>query len=124
MAARLLRPIKKKPSAPGTQKPQKGSHATGQAAQDRFLRQMIDEHRKVAVFLASGVKLEGEIVSYDQYVILMKGALTDSVYKHAISTIQPVDAGSTSAKPPRKTETRAPTIVRRSKPRLVKVGGN
>lgn len=123
MAARLLRPIKKKPSSPRTQKPQKGSHAApGQAAQDRFLRQMIDEHRKVAVFLASGVKLEGEIISYDQYVILMKGALTDSVYKHAISTIQPVEAGS--AKPPRKTETRAPTIVRRSKPRLVKLGGN
>lgn len=118
MAARLLRPIRKKPAPPRTGK---ASHpAAGQAAQDRFLRQMIDEHRKVAVFLASGVKLEGEIVSYDQYVILMKGALTDSVYKHAISTIQPLDAGS--AKPPRKSEARAPTIVRRGKPRLVKLG--
>lgn len=122
MASRLLRPIKKKPAP--AKKTGKASHpASGQAAQDRFLRQMIDEHRKVAVFLASGVKLEGEIVSYDQYVILMKGAITDSVYKHAVSTIQPLDAGS--AKPPRKSsETRAPTIVRRSKPRLVKIGGD
>lgn len=85
---------------------------------------MIDEHRKVAIFLASGVKLEGEIVSYDQYVILMKGPVTDKVYKHAVSTIQPLDSGS--AKPARtaKGETRAPTIVRRPKPRLLKIGEN
>lgn len=124
MPARLLKPIKKKVSAhkPPAPKPGKERHASGQSAQDRFLRQMIDEHRKVAVFLTSGVKLEGEIVSYDQYIILMKGALTDSVYKHAVSTIQPFEAGA--GKPPRKSETRAPTIVRRNKPRLVKIGGN
>ena len=121
MAARLLKP-KKKPIAKKTGK----EGAPGmQSAQDRFLRQMIDEHRKVAVFLASGIKLEGEIVSYDQYVILMKGPLTDEVYKHAVSTIQPLDAGP--AKPARTVksgETKAPTIVRRPKPRLLKIGGN
>ena len=116
MAARLLKPSKKmSPKKAGKE------GAPAPSAQDRFLRQMIDEHRKVAVFLASGVKLEGEIVSYDQYVILMKGALTDKVYKHAISTIQPVDTGP--EKTPRKVETRTPTIVRRIKPRLVRSGG-
>lgn len=118
MAARLLKPIKKKVAF---KKTGKESGSSGQSAQDRFLRQMIDEHRKVAVFLSSGVKLEGEIVSYDQYVILMKGTATDNVYKHAVSTIQPLDAAP--GKPQRKSETRTPTIVRRTRPRLVKTGG-
>jgi host factor-I protein len=119
MAARLLKPVKKKASL---KKTGKESGAPSQSAQDRFLQQMVDEHRKVAVFLASGVKLEGEIVSFDQYVILMKGTATDKVYKHAVSTIQPLDAAP--ARPPRKGEPRAPTIVRRVKPRLIKIGGN
>lgn len=122
MAARLLKPTKKKTTA---KKTGKASASAGASAQDRFLRQMIDEHRKVAVFLASGVKLEGEIVSYDQYVILMKGPLTDKVYKHAVSTIQPLDTGP--AKPARTVksgETKTPTIVRRPKPRLLKIGGS
>ena len=119
MAARLAKPVKKKASP---KKTGKESGAPAQSAQDRFLRQMIDEHRKVAVFLASGVKLEGEIVSFDQYVILMKGTATDKVYTHAVSTIQPLDTGP--AKLPKKGETRAPTIVRRVKPRLVKIAGN
>jgi host factor-I protein len=122
MAARLLKPTKKKTTA---KKSGKTSASAGPPAQDRFLRQMIDEHRRVAVFLASGVKLEGEIVSYDQYVILMKGPLTDKVYKHAVSTIQPLDSGP--AKPARTVksgETKTPTIVRRPKPRLLKIGGS
>lgn len=45
-----------------------------QPAQERFLTQMVEERRTVDVFLISGVKLEGEIVGYDEYVILMKGA--------------------------------------------------
>jgi host factor-I protein len=122
MAARLLKPTNKKKTS--AKKTGKESAAGGLSAQDRFLRQMIDEHRKVAVFLASGVKLEGEIVSYDQYVILMKGPLTDKVYKHAVSTIQPLDAGPARPARPAKSETRTPTIVRRAKPRLLKIGGN
>lgn len=59
-------------------------------AQDRFLNQMIEERRKVAVFLVGGVKLEAEIAGFDQHVIMMKGTTTDQVYKHAVSTIQPV----------------------------------
>lgn len=119
MVARLLKPIKKKTS---TKKPGRESAAPAQSAQDRFLNQMIEEHRKVAVFLASGVKLEGEIVSFDQYVILMKGSMTDKVYKHAISTIQPLDESHAKAPGPAKGETRTPTIIRRVKPRLVKGG--
>jgi len=54
------------------------------------LTQWAKERTKVAVFLVNGVKIEGEIVSFDKYVILVKGEMTDHVYKHAVSTIQPV----------------------------------
>ena len=118
MVARLLKPIKKKTVAKKTGK----DTASAQSAQDRFLNQMIEEHRRVAIFLASGVKLEGEIVSFDQYVILMKGSMTDKVYKHAVSTIQPLDEGETKAPETARGETRAPTIIRRVRPRLVKGG--
>jgi host factor-I protein len=60
------------------------------SAQDRFLTQMSEERRKVVVFLTNGIKLEGEIKSYDEYAILLEGAMTDHVYKHAVSTIQPL----------------------------------
>lgn len=120
MVTRLLKPIRKKTSL---KKTGKESAAPARSAQDRFLRQMIEEHRKVAVYLASGLKLEGEILSFDQYVILMKGAMTDKVYKHAVSTIQPLEEGRAKAGPTVRGETsRAPTIIRRARPRLVKGG--
>lgn len=116
--ARVLKRKKQKTSA----KPPETQRAVpAQSAQDRFLTQMVEERRKVAVFLASGVKLEGEIVSFDQYVILMKGTMMDKVYKHAVSTIQPLEEGSAETDTGAKAATRrAPTIIRRVKPRLVK----
>ena len=82
--------------------------------------QMIQERKRVAVFLMSGVKLEGEIESYDQFVIMIKGATTDQVYKHAVSTIQPAsEARSRSDPRGRDGNTRTPVISRR-KPRLFK----
>ena len=120
MSARLQKPIKKQTTA---KKSGKESAAAAQPAQDRFLNQMIEEHRKVAVFLASGVKLEGEIVSFDQYVILMKGAMTDKVYKHAVSTIQPLEEGAARPAKAATGEPRTPTIIRRVKPRMIRSGG-
>ena len=64
-----------------------------QNAQDRFLTEMIKERRNVAVFLVSGIKLEGRIVGFDDFVIIVHGAMEDQVYKHAVSTIQPVTDG-------------------------------
>jgi len=64
-----------------------------QNAQDRFLTEMIKETRDVAVFLVSGIKLEGKIIAFDDYVIIVHGAMEDQVYKHAVSTIQPVTDG-------------------------------
>ena len=89
-----------------------------QRAQERFLTQMVQERRTVDVFLISGVKLEGEIVAFDEYVILLKGAITDMVYKHAVSTIQPAASVRQGRKATSEQgKSRTPTI-RRAKTRL------
>ena len=105
--------------APGRKAEKQGTTVPSHSVQDRFLNQMIEEHRKVAVFLLSGVKLEGEIVSFDQYVILIKGTLIDSVYKHAVSTIQPIGDGTPRGHGPR-TEAVRSTVISRRKPRLIR----
>lgn len=65
--------------------------------QQAFLDGLIRSHTRVSIFLVNGVKLEGEIRSYDRYVILMKNAVTDKVYKHAVSTIMPMSGQPTAA---------------------------
>ena len=37
----------------------------------------------------NGIKLQGQIESFDQYVVLLKNSVTQMVYKHAISTVVP-----------------------------------
>ena len=61
----------------------------GQQLQDPFLNTLRREHVQVAIYLVSGIKLQGHIESFDQYVILLKNTITQMVYKHAISTIVP-----------------------------------
>ncbi|SRR5258706_5027904 len=66
-------------------------------AQFRFLSELAKERRPVAIFLINGLKLEGKIVSFDDYAILLEGDLSDHVYKHAISTIQPLTVAAARA---------------------------
>jgi len=65
------------------------SQAKGQALQDPFLNILRREHVPVSVYLVNGIKLQGHIESFDQYVVLLKNTVTQMVYKHAISTIVP-----------------------------------
>lgn len=67
------------------------------SVQQGFLDELIRSHTRVSIFLVNGVKLEGEIRSYDRYVILMKNAVTDKIYKHAVSTIMPMSGNATAA---------------------------
>ena len=60
-----------------------------QLLQDPYLNELRKEKISVSVFLVNGIKLQGLIVSFDQYVILLKSNVTQMVYKHAISTIVP-----------------------------------
>jgi len=66
--------------------------AKGQQLQDPFLNAIRKEHVQVAIYLVNGIKLQGHVESFDQYVILLKNTITQMVYKHAISTIVPVRA--------------------------------
>ena len=61
----------------------------GQQLQDPFLNALRKEHVQVAIYLVNGIKLQGQIESFDQYVILLKNSITQMVYKHAVSTIVP-----------------------------------
>ena len=63
--------------------------AKGQILQDPFLNALRKEKIPVSVYLVNGIKLQGEIDSYDQFVILLKSNVNQMVYKHAISTIVP-----------------------------------
>ncbi|HCK04166.1 MAG TPA: RNA chaperone Hfq [Methylophilaceae bacterium] len=57
--------------------------------QDLFLNQVIEEKVSVSIYLLNGIKLQGQIESFDQYVIVLNGAFPQLIYKHAISTIVP-----------------------------------
>ena len=61
----------------------------GQNLQDTFLNTLRKEHTPVSIFLVNGIKLQGRVDSFDQYVIMLKNTMVQMVYKHAISTIVP-----------------------------------
>ena len=60
-----------------------------QKIQDPFLNAMRKERIPLSIFLKSGIKLQGTIVSFDQYIVMLKNVTTQAVYKHAIATIVP-----------------------------------
>ncbi len=57
--------------------------------QEPFLNTLRKERVPVSIFLMNGIKLQGQIEAFDQFVVLLKGSLSQLVYKHAISTIVP-----------------------------------
>ena len=61
----------------------------GQMLQEPFLNALRREHVPVSIFLVNGIKLQGQIESFDQFVILLKNNVSQMVYKHAVSTIVP-----------------------------------
>ena len=61
----------------------------GQNLQDNFLNTLRKEHTPVSIFLVNGIKLQGKVDSFDQYVIMLKNTISQMVYTHAISTIVP-----------------------------------
>lgn len=64
--------------------------AKGQSLQDPFLNTLRKERVPVSIYLVNGIKLQGQIESFDQFVVLLKNAVSQMVYKHAISTVVPV----------------------------------
>ena len=61
----------------------------GQSLQDPFLNQLRKDRVPVSIFLVSGIKLQGQIESFDQFVILLRNTVNQMIYKSAISTVVP-----------------------------------
>jgi host factor-I protein len=72
--------------------------------QDPFLNALRKEHVPVSIYLVNGIKLQGQVESFDQYVVLLRNTVTQMVYKHAISTIVPGRAISLPPHPQEQTE--------------------
>ena len=85
----------------------------GQSLQDPFLNMLRKERVPVSVFLVNGIKLQGQIESFDQFVVLLRNSVSQMVYKHAISTVVP----SRNMKLPHSDETRHPRSDERRHPR-------
>ncbi len=63
--------------------------AKAQSLQEPFLNALRKEKIPVSIFLVSGIKLQGQIESFDQFVILLKNGVNQMIYKSAISTVVP-----------------------------------
>lgn len=61
----------------------------GQSLQDPYLNALRKERIPVSIFLVNGIKLQGQIESFDQFVVLLKNNVSQMIYKHAISTVVP-----------------------------------
>ncbi len=57
--------------------------------QEPFLNTLRKERIPVSVFMVNGIKLQGTIDSFDQFIVMLKNVTTQAVYKHAIATIVP-----------------------------------
>jgi host factor-I protein len=61
----------------------------GNELQNEFLEGLRKESIPVSIFLVNGIKLQGQIECFDQYVILLKSNSHQAIFKHAISTVVP-----------------------------------
>jgi host factor-I protein len=83
--------------------------ARGQSLQDPFLNTLRKERVPVSIYLVNGIKLQGQIDSFDQFVVLLKNSVSQMVYKHAISTVVPACAIRLPSSDEEGTETAAPS---------------
>lgn len=90
-----------------------------QSLQDPYLNTLRKERIPVSIFLMNGIKLQGQIESFDQFVVLLKNNTSQMIYKHAISTIVPSSTvrlqrepvAKTTQTPPEKSETPENTLL-------------
>ena len=82
----------------------------GQNLQDPFLNALRKERVPVSVFLVNGIKLQGQIESFDQFVVLLKNNVSQMIYKHAISTVVP--ARNVRITPPLEARPNYPSNIR------------
>lgn len=64
--------------------------AKGGSFQDPFLNDLRRSRTQVNMYLVNGIKLQGRVEGFDQYVVVLRNNVQQMVYKHAISTIVPL----------------------------------
>jgi len=62
--------------------------------QDQFLNKIRKERIWVSVQLTTGKELEGYVISFDNFSLIVKSSVDQLIYKHAISCIAPYDKSS------------------------------
>ena len=60
-----------------------------QSLQSSFLNMLRKEKIPVSIYLINGIKLQGQVDAFDQFVVFLKNSVNQMVYKHAISTVVP-----------------------------------
>ena len=76
----------------------------GHSLQEPFLNALRRERVPVSIYLVNGIKLQGQIDSFDQFVVLLKNSVNQMIYKHAISTVVPARNVHVQADPDREEE--------------------
>ncbi|MDX1569650.1 MAG: RNA chaperone Hfq [Xanthomonadales bacterium] len=61
----------------------------GHSLQEPFLNTLRKERVPVSIYLVNGIKLQGQIESFDQFVVVLRNSVSQMIYKHAISTVVP-----------------------------------
>jgi host factor-I protein len=79
-----------------------------QSLQDPFLNALRRERIPVAIYLVNGIKLQGVIESFDQFVVLLRNQVSQMVYKHTISTVVPSRAVKVGAEDSRTDDAETP----------------
>ena len=68
------------------------AHNKGTALQDPLLNALRKERIPVSIYLVNGIKLQGQVESFDQFVIVLRNTVNQMIYKHAVSTVVPSKA--------------------------------
>lgn len=87
------------------------------ALQDKFLQDLRESKTLVAVFLVNGIRLQGQVEFFDNYIVAVKSTATQLVYKHAISTIVPLDGGGVQPDQEKRNVAKPDVVVRTKPPR-------
>lgn len=85
------------------------------ALQDKFLQELRESQTLVSVFLVNGIRLQGQVEFFDNYIVAVKSTVTQLVYKHAISTIMHIE-GKVVQPEQGKWNAAKPNVVVRTKP--------
>jgi host factor-I protein len=83
--------------------------------QSQFLQNLRESKTPVSVFLVNGIRLQGQIEFFDNYIVGVRSTVTQLVYKHAISTVVPITSAEPDAERSKQADTK-PSVTIRTKP--------